>query len=109
MGRVYCHCDWEGGDARLFHDYFADKPVYDDQLFRRIYRMRRHLFLRLVDRISHFDPWFLQAPDATGRLGLFTLQKCTAAIRMLAYGVPADACDEYVRLGESTVVEAMKR
>ena len=28
---------------------------------------------------------------------------------MLAYGVPADACDEYFRLGESTVLEAMKR
>ena len=108
MGRVYRHRDREGGDARLFHDYFADEPVYDDQLFRHRYRMRRQLFLRLVDGVSHFDPWFLQAPDATGRLGLSTLQKCTAAIRMLAYGVPADACDEYVRLGESTVLEAMK-
>ena len=28
---------------------------------------------------------------------------------MLAYGVPANACDEYIRLGESTVLEAMKR
>ena len=28
---------------------------------------------------------------------------------MLAYGVPANACDEYVRLGESIVLEAMKR
>ena len=59
VGRVYCHRDREGGDARLFHDYFADEPVYDDQLFRRRYRMRRHLFLRLIDRVSHFDPWFL--------------------------------------------------
>ena len=30
MGRVYRHRDREGGDARLFHDYFADEPVYDD-------------------------------------------------------------------------------
>ena len=65
--------------------------------------------MRLVDRVSRFDPWFLQAPDATSRLGLSTLQKSTAAIWMLAYGVPVDACDEYIRLGESTVLEAMKR
>ena len=103
MGRVYRHRDREGGDARLFHDYFADEPVYDDQLFRCRYRMRRPLFLRLVDGVSHFDLWFLQVPDATSRLGLSTLQKCDAAIRMLAYGVPADACDENVRLGERTV------
>ena len=103
VGRVYRHRDREGGDARLFHDYFADEPVYNDQLFRCRYRMRRPLFLCLVDGVSHFDPWFLQAPNATGRLGLSTLQKCTAAIQMLAYGVPANAYDEYVRLSESTV------
>jgi hypothetical protein len=28
---------------------------------------------------------------------------------MLAYGVPANACDEYCRLEESTAMEAMKR
>ena len=108
VGRVYRHRDREGGDARLFHDYFVDEPVYDDHLFRRRYKMRRPLFLCLVDGVSRFDSWFLQAPDATGRLGLSTLQKSTAAIRMLAYGVPADACDEYVRLGENTMLEAMK-
>ncbi|XP_047320973.1 putative nuclease HARBI1 [Impatiens glandulifera] len=28
---------------------------------------------------------------------------------MLAYGVPADATDEYIRIGESTAIESMKR
>ena len=28
-------------------------------------------------------------------------QKCTAAIRMLAYGIPGDLVDEYVRVSES--------
>ena len=28
---------------------------------------------------------------------------------MLAYGIPADATDEYCRIGESTAIEAMKR
>jgi hypothetical protein len=71
--------------------------------------MRRQLFLRLVDAVCAFDPWFIQRRDALGRLGLSSLQKCTAALQMLAYGVPADACDEYCRLGESTTLEAMKR
>ena len=29
--------------------------------------------------------------------------------RMLAYGLPADATDEYVKIGESTTIESMKR
>ena len=55
------------------------------------------------------DPWFLQRKDALGQLELSTLQKCRVAIRTLAYKFPADACDDYCRLGESTAFEYMKR
>uniref|UniRef100_A0A0D3BXZ3 DDE Tnp4 domain-containing protein n=1 Tax=Brassica oleracea var. oleracea TaxID=109376 RepID=A0A0D3BXZ3_BRAOL len=40
--------------------------------------------------------------DVTGRLGLSPLQKCTTAIRVLAYGSALDAVDEYLRLGATT-------
>src|SRR6266540_3030511 len=40
-------------------------------------------------------------------MGLTALQKVVAAIRILAYGVPADAVDEYVQIGESTTREAL--
>jgi hypothetical protein len=36
------------------------------------------------------------------------LQKCTTALRILAYSVVAHATDEYCKTGESTAVEAMK-
>ncbi|XP_058181295.1 uncharacterized protein LOC131299732 [Rhododendron vialii] len=38
------------------------------------------------------------------KLGLSSLQKVTAALRMLAYGMAADQCDEYLKIGESTRV-----
>ena len=47
--------------------------------------------------------------DIVGITGLSSLQKMTAAIRMLAYGVSADAVDDYVRIGESTAIESLKR
>lgn len=47
--------------------------------------------------------FFVQRPDALGRHGLSTLQKCTATVRMLTYGVSADGIDEYCRLGETAV------
>ena len=28
---------------------------------------------------------------------------------MLAYGLPADATDEYIKIGESTIIESLKR
>uniref|UniRef100_A0A0D3B478 DDE Tnp4 domain-containing protein n=1 Tax=Brassica oleracea var. oleracea TaxID=109376 RepID=A0A0D3B478_BRAOL len=46
--------------------------------------------------------YFRQKQDVTGRLGLSALQKCTAAIRVLAYGSALDLVDEYLRLGATT-------
>nr|XP_025661156.1 uncharacterized protein LOC112756751 [Arachis hypogaea] len=96
--RRWINRDREAGHDRLFQDYFADEPVYNADIFRRRFRMRRHVFLRIVDALSNVYLYFQQRVDATGRRGLSPLKKCTAAIRMLAYGVAADAIDDYVRI-----------
>ncbi|XP_042386909.1 uncharacterized protein LOC121978664 [Zingiber officinale] len=50
-----------------------------------------------------------QRRDGLGRLGLSSLQKITTAFRILAYGVPVDATDEYIKIRESTAIESVKR
>lgn len=96
------------GHQCLLRDYFTNGPkCFPPHLFRRRFRMNRPLFLRIVDAVTTEDPYFVQKPDAVGRLGLSALQKCTAAIRMLAYGTPADLQDEYLRLAESTALESL--
>ncbi|KAL1349731.1 hypothetical protein AAHE18_07G178000 [Arachis hypogaea] len=107
--RRWINRDREAGHHRLFQEYFADEPVYNADIFRRRFRMRRHVFLRIVDALSNVYPYFQQRVDATGRRGLSPLKKCTAAIRMLAYGVAADAVDDYVRIGESTTIKCLKK
>ncbi|KAJ9558023.1 hypothetical protein OSB04_012637 [Centaurea solstitialis] len=69
--------------------------------------MQRSLFLRIVDAVTANDEYFQQRPDGAGRQGLSPLQKCTAAMRVLAYGASADAVDEYLRMGASTTREAL--
>ncbi|XP_057426612.1 uncharacterized protein LOC130720046 [Lotus japonicus] len=100
--------DREAGNERLMKDYFSENPVYTEELFRRRFRMRKHVFLRIVEALGSYNPYFLMSVDAVGRQGLSPLQKYTAAIRMLAYGSPADSVDEYVRIGESTAIECLK-
>ncbi|XP_048605393.1 uncharacterized protein LOC125582957 [Brassica napus] len=63
--------------------------------------------MRLVNCLSETFPFFQHRRDAIGRLGLSPLQKCTAALRMLAYGCAADAVDEYLRLGETTALSCL--
>ena len=58
--------------------------------------------MRIVDRLSNEVHFFRQKKDGLGRLGLSTLQKCTTAIHLLAYGYMLDAVDEYLRLGATT-------
>ena len=78
-------------------------------MFRRRFRMSQSLFLRISEAVQLHDGYFVQRRDAMGRIGLSAIQKITAATRMLAYGVSADATDEYVKIGESTTIKSLKR
>ncbi|XP_033133985.1 uncharacterized protein LOC117127523 [Brassica rapa] len=100
--REFIERNREEGHQRLWNDYFSDTPTYPQHLFRRRFRMNRPLFMRIVDRLSNEVQFFRQKQDVTGRNGLSPLQKCTAAIRVLAYGSALDAVDEYLRLGATT-------
>ncbi|CAK8575481.1 unnamed protein product [Lathyrus sativus] len=86
----------EEGHHRLFNDYFSENPVYTEAQFRRRFRMRRHVFLRIVETLGNHDEYFQRRIDVVGRMGLSPLQKCTTALRILAYGSPADSVDDYV-------------
>ena len=71
--------------------------------------MSRELFLRIMNAVEAHDEYFVQKRNAANVLGLSCFQKVTAAMRMLTYEVPADATDEYVRIGESTALESLRR
>ncbi|XP_022545844.2 uncharacterized protein LOC106355163 [Brassica napus] len=105
--RAYVERNREEGHTRLWNDYFSENPTFPPHLFRRRFRMNKDVFMRIVDRLSENYPFFQQRRDAVGRLGLSPLQKCTAALRMLAYGCAADAVDEYLRFGESTALSCL--
>jgi len=62
-----------------------------------------------MNAVESHDDYFVQKRNAANVLGLSCFQKVTAAFRMLTYGVPADATDEYVRIGESTALESLRR
>ncbi|CAA7023571.1 unnamed protein product [Microthlaspi erraticum] len=98
----------EEGNIRLINDYFSENAIYPEAIFRRRFRMNRPLFMRIVNKLSDL-PFFQHIPDGTGKPGLTGLQKCTAAIRMLAYGNAADAADEYLRLGASTALKCLHK
>ncbi|KAK1616255.1 hypothetical protein QYE76_021772 [Lolium multiflorum] len=62
-----------------------------------------------MDDVKLYDDYFCAKVNAIGKVGLSSYQKCTTAIRMLAYGVAGDFVDEFTCMSESTCLEAMYR
>jgi hypothetical protein len=71
--------------------------------------MRHSLFVRIWKAVEQHDEYFVQKRNVAAILGLSSLQKVTAALRMLSYGVAADIFDEYVRIAERTSIESLRR
>ena len=67
------------------------------------------MFVRIMNAVEEHDDYFVQKRNAASTLGLSCLQKVVAAFRMIAYGIAADATDDYVRIGESTALESLRR
>lgn len=90
--------------SRLLADYFVENPVYTAREFRRRFRMPKELFLSIVERVERSDDYFKQKRDAVGRIGFSALHKCTAAMRLLAYGGAADQVRETPVLADASTL-----
>ena len=71
--------------------------------------MHRPLFLRILRAVQREDEYFTIRCDATGLAGLGPLQKVCAALCILAYGLPTDAVDEYIQIGQTTARDCLIR
>jgi len=70
--------------------------------------MTKHMFLDICHAVSAKNDYFKRKCNAAGLPGFTTVQKVTAALRILAYGGAADRLDEYFHMGESTILESVR-
>ena len=102
--RTYINRDFESAYNLLFRDYFSDTPTFDSEKFERRFRMSKELYLKIVEAIVQTQPLFSHHVDGIGKKGLHPLVKITAVWRCLCYGSAYDSVDEYLKIGESTVM-----
>jgi hypothetical protein len=86
----------------LYTDYFTEKSTYTPKDFRRQFRMNKELFKNILHGVREYDTYFMMKKDTVGLQGFWSIQKFTAAMRMLDYRVPRDLKDEYICMSEST-------
>jgi hypothetical protein len=70
--------------------------------------MRRIFFISIMHKLSETSSYFYERYDATDRVGLTVLQKCTATLCQLAYGMTAYTIDEYLKLEKTTALECLQ-
>jgi hypothetical protein len=97
------------GHNKLMRMYFNDDATFPEIYFYRCFWMSIGLFKQIAEEVAKYDTYFMQKRNATEELGHSTYQKATAALRMLAYGIPADLIDDHLAMGESTAIKCVKR
>ncbi|KAK1642069.1 hypothetical protein QYE76_059874 [Lolium multiflorum] len=107
MGRVTIYRNRALGHEHLMQDYFAKVPTYPPRLFRTRYRMRCSLFVKIVQDCEAASDYFKHRRSAAGIMGFSGYQKISAAMRVLAYGIPTDYTHEYLRIGQDTTTESI--
>ncbi|KAK1669836.1 hypothetical protein QYE76_057995 [Lolium multiflorum] len=99
----------EAGAMLLDADYFNDDATHSPKDFWRWFRMNKDLFLKIVQGVREYHTYFMAKKDCTCLWGFTSIQKCTAAMRCLAYGAPPDTSNDYLRMTESTCTESFYR
>jgi hypothetical protein len=78
------------------------KLVFNSTIFWRHFQMSKYLFLIILQGLMNYGTYFRYKPDA-----FTSYQKCFATICMIAYEVPGDRIDKYLRMTEATYLDAM--
>ncbi|XP_068331506.1 uncharacterized protein [Pyrus communis] len=90
-GRSYKPRNREMSHANLMNNYFNPNSVYTEEDFRHRLQMSCH------------------KRDKAGRPSFSPHQKVTIALRMMAYGSPADSMDETHGMSESTCLDTLEQ
>ncbi|CAL1359562.1 unnamed protein product [Linum trigynum] len=96
-------------NQRLMQQYFVPNPTYDARFFRRRFQIPLSLFNRVMSVVVQHDPYFQQGRDAAGRLSFSPEQKLTTSLWILSNGCSADSLEETFDMGETTVLQCMRK
>lgn len=71
--------------------------------------MSYRLFLCIAQDFEREKPYFQQTCDASGKMRLTAIQKCTSALSIPGYDKAANINDNYLKNGEKTTRHRMKK
>lgn len=103
--RPYEERQFDVAYQRLLNDYFVQNAKHSFSSFERRFSMRRSILDHSLVAVDLYGIFKLRK-DATRKQSIRPLQRVVASLRMLAYGVVADAIDEYLQMSEDSVLKS---
>ena len=89
---------------------FSENARYRESIFVEDLDIVGVYSFRIVNRVAEHDNFFIQKRDAFDKLGLSRyLAKNNSYNRMLVYETLTNITNYYIRIGESTTIECLKR
>lgn len=104
----YIQCPHVESCQQLGYDYFAPNYTYLDDVFCQRCLMHRELLHCINNNVEIHNTYFMQKYDASGRLGLSSIQKATTVLHIFANGFFANYYDEYLKIREATAIKSLK-
>jgi hypothetical protein len=65
--------------------------------------------MKIVENCVAKMRYFKRRRNVAGLLGFSGIKKISAAMRVIAYVILAEYADEYLRIGEDTTIESVRR
>lgn len=96
------------GVVQLYKNYLAPTATYPKLTPSRRYRLPRRLFVHICNVRERDNIVFQHCNDCSSLPGFDKHQKCTAAMRLIAYGTCDDNVNEYLRMDSFKVLQCIK-
>jgi hypothetical protein len=94
---------------RIMRDYFNPSAIYTDKAIPVAVLVQKDLFLAIIKAVEHHDYLFKLRRSASGEMSACLVIRCVVAVSVLAYGCSDNAIDDYVRIGQDTILETVRR
>lgn len=105
-GRIIVSRNKAKGHVDLYNDYFKANRIYHEGFLSVLLPDAQACVLAHGGGCERNDSYFTMKNGCTRVIVCSPLQKCVAAMRILAYATATNAIDEYVRIVESTCIES---
>ena len=102
--RKYICYNHQQGNEAVQEDFLGPTPIFDDKQFQTIFRVTKKVFAMILECVREQEFFNVRPVNCAGTPSLSPESKVLMGLKMMAYGVSANAFRDYYQMGKSTAL-----